>query len=57
MHVDESGRDYQTGRVEYLGAGGVQIGADFRDDAIGGQHIRDLIAPARRIEHASVPEE
>ena len=55
VHIDEAGRHDEPRRVEYLRACSIEVRPDFSDDAIAQQHIRDFIAMAGGIEHASVP--
>jgi hypothetical protein len=54
VHVDKSGRYDKAGRIECFRTCPIKIHAYFSDNAIAQQNIRDFIAPARGVEHASV---
>src|SRR5258708_39984476 len=54
VHIDEAGRDDETGGVEHFRSGGVKICAQCRDLSIVNGHVGNSVVLRRRVDHTAV---
>ena len=54
VHVDEAGRDDQSGGVEFGGAGGIDVLADGGNAAVFDGDVADRVQTTGRVHHAAV---